>query len=264
MFIDHTVAYDTVWHLDLVCKLLQLLPDRHMVEMMMKLVDIRSFTLTTGCGKKSRLRRLNNGVPWGSVLAPLLFNVYTHDLPPITLRIYAYANDLAIEHPVVVWISLKRTQNQDIATISPYLQKWKLKLSKTKIVLTAFQLKNKEAKRELNIWLKKTTCRKTPCLPTSGLPWIESSCINNTWRPCARSLQSRIATIRRLGGTSWVVRTTTLRSLLWLLFIPPMNTAQDPNTYVRQTNQWCLAYCHRMHETNSNRVTNNSLWHPTC
>ena len=34
----------------------------------------------------------------GSVLAPLLFNIYTSDLPITVSRKYAYADDLAIAH----------------------------------------------------------------------------------------------------------------------------------------------------------------------
>jgi len=74
VFVDLTAAYDTVWHRDLTCRLLRLLPDRHMVGMIMEMVGSRSFTLTTG--NKSRLRRLKNGVPQRSVSAPHLFNIY--------------------------------------------------------------------------------------------------------------------------------------------------------------------------------------------
>ena len=81
VFIDLTAAYDTVWDRGLTCKLLRLLPDKHMVKMIMELVRNRSFILTTRDSKQSRLRRLKNGVPQGSVLALLLFNIYTYDLP---------------------------------------------------------------------------------------------------------------------------------------------------------------------------------------
>jgi len=96
VFVDLTAAYNTVWHRSLTCKLLRLLPDRHMVHMIMEMVGNRSFTLTTGNGQKSRLRLLKNGVPQGSVLAPLLFNTYTSGLPTTISRKYAYADDLAI------------------------------------------------------------------------------------------------------------------------------------------------------------------------
>ena len=70
VFIDLTAAYDTVWHRGLTCKLLRLLPDKHMVRMIMELIRNRSFTLTTSDSKPSRLRRLRNGIPHGSVLVP--------------------------------------------------------------------------------------------------------------------------------------------------------------------------------------------------
>ena len=69
VFVDLTAAYDTVWHHGLTCKLLRLLPDNHMIRIIMELIRNRSFTLTTGDSKRSRLRRLKNGVPQGSVLA---------------------------------------------------------------------------------------------------------------------------------------------------------------------------------------------------
>ena len=81
VFIDLTAAYDTVWHRGLTCKLLRLLPDKHMVRMIMELIRNRSFTLTTGDSKPSKLRRLRNGVPQGSVLAPS-FSTSIHMISP--------------------------------------------------------------------------------------------------------------------------------------------------------------------------------------
>jgi len=65
LFVDLTAAYDAVWHRGLTCKQLQLLLDRHMVRTIMEMVVNRSFTLTTGNSKRSRLQRLNNGTHRG-------------------------------------------------------------------------------------------------------------------------------------------------------------------------------------------------------
>ena len=53
-------------------------------------------------------------------------------------------------HSAEDWQSLERTLTQDMATLSSYLQKWKLKLSTTKTVTAAFHL-YKEAARELKV-----------------------------------------------------------------------------------------------------------------
>ena len=122
VFVNLTAAYDTVWHRGLTCKLLRLLPDKHMVRMIMELVRNRSFTLTTGDSKQSRLSRLKNSVPQGSVLAPLLFNIYTYNLPSMISRKFAYADDLALLHSSGNWKDLKGTLSQDMSTLSADLQ----------------------------------------------------------------------------------------------------------------------------------------------
>ena len=152
VFVDLTAAYDTVWHRGLTCKLPRLLPDKHMVHMIMELIRNRSFTLSIGDSKRSRLRRLQNGLPQGSVLAPLLFNIYTYDLPSTISQKYAYADDLALMHTSKDWKTLEGTLSQDMTALSVYLQTWRLKLSHTKTVTTACHLNNREAKRELKIF----------------------------------------------------------------------------------------------------------------
>ena len=57
MFFDLTAGYDAVWHRGLTCKLLRLLPDKHMVHMITEMVSNGSFTLTTGSGD-SRMKKV--------------------------------------------------------------------------------------------------------------------------------------------------------------------------------------------------------------
>ena len=69
VFVNLTAAYDTVWHRGLTCKLLRLLPDKHMVRMIMELVQNRNFTLTIGDNKRSSydtLRAASPGICLGS------------------------------------------------------------------------------------------------------------------------------------------------------------------------------------------------------
>ena len=74
--LDLAAAYDTAWYHGLHVKLLKTIPDQHMVKFLMEMWPNRSFTLKTGDGQCSRLKRLRNGVPQGSVLTPVLFNIH--------------------------------------------------------------------------------------------------------------------------------------------------------------------------------------------
>ena len=151
MFVDLTAAYNTVWHCGLTCKLLRLLPNKHMVRMIMDLVRNRSSTLTTGYSKPSRLRRLKNGVPQELVFAPLLLNTCINNLPSIVSEKYTYADALAVFYSSGDWKVLERSLSKDMTTLFAYPQTWRLKFSHTKTVTAAFHFHNRETKRELKV-----------------------------------------------------------------------------------------------------------------
>ena len=95
---------------------------------------------------------MRNGLQQGLVLPILLFNIYTYNQPSMTSQKYAYADDLALLYASRGWKAVEDTLSQDMTTLSAYLHTWRLKLSNTKMVTTAFHLNNKEAKRELNVY----------------------------------------------------------------------------------------------------------------
>ena len=132
-------------------KLLETIPDKHLVSFIMDMLSNRSFRLHTSNGQSSRVRRLRNGVPQGSVLAPMLFNIYIYDLPLTTSRKYGYADDLAILLSRPSWEAVEEGLSEDMNILSSYLKDWRLKLSVEKTVATMFHLYNREATREINI-----------------------------------------------------------------------------------------------------------------
>ena len=210
IFIDLTAAYDTLWHHGLTCKLLRLLPDKHMVKMIMELVRNRSFTLTTGDSKQSRLRHLKNGVPQGSVLAPLLFNIYTYDLPSMISRKFAYADDLALLHSYGNWKDLEGTLSQDMSTLSAYLQTWRLKLSHTKTVTAAFHLNNQEAKHELKVYNNGRLLLFCPTPTYLGVKLDRSLTFRHHLVALHRKLSSCVTLLRQLVGSGWDAGAKTL------------------------------------------------------
>jgi len=82
--------------------------------------------------EKSKLRLLNNGLSQGSVLASLLFNLYTKDLPLTSSRKFIYADDIALA-----------SQTYDFGQLNSYFKRWRLKPNLLKTEETVFHLNNR-------------------------------------------------------------------------------------------------------------------------
>ena len=182
-----------------------------MVNMIMELVRNQSFTLTTGDSKQTRLHRLKNSVPQGSVLAPPLFNIYTYDLPSMISRKFAYVDDLALLHSFGNWKDLEGSLSQDMFTLSAYLQTWRLKLSHTKTMTTAFHLNNREAKRKLKVY---NNGKLLPFCPTPTYLRVKLDRLltfRHNLVALRKQLSSCITLLRRLVGSGWGAGAKTLR-----------------------------------------------------
>ena len=97
VFVDLTAAFDTVNCRILLKKFHHITNgDTSLTQMIQAIFSNRRFYGDLH-GQKSRWRNQKNGVPQGSVLAPVLSNVYTNDQPNATdTNSFLYADDLAI------------------------------------------------------------------------------------------------------------------------------------------------------------------------
>ena len=98
-----------------------------------------------------------------------------------------------------------------MSTLSAYLQTWRLKLSHTKTVTAAFDLNNREAKRELKVY---NNGRLLPFCPTPtylGVKLDRSLTFRHHLVALCKKLSSRITLLRRPVGSGWGADAKTLR-----------------------------------------------------
>lgn len=132
IFLDVAKAFDKVWHEGLIYKMMDAGYPAHMVKL------TRSYLKD----RKARVRHeeeqsdevtLAAGVPQGSLLSPLLFSIFTHDMPKYPgTKLAMYADDTAVmatgRNPRYAIMKLQRA----IDDLEDYFNKWKIEVNAEK------------------------------------------------------------------------------------------------------------------------------------
>jgi len=104
------------------------------------------------------------------------------------------------------WQAAEVVLSKVMATISKYLQTWKLNLSTTKILPAVFHLNNKEAKRQLNVYRNNEIlpfCREPKYL---GVMLDRSLTYRRQLKSLRKKLTSRVTFLRWLAGSGLWLR----------------------------------------------------------
>ena len=125
------------------------------------------------------------------------------------------------------WKTLEGTLSQDMTTLSAYLQTWRLKLSHTKTVTTAFHLNNREAKRELKIFNNGKLLPYCPTPTYRGVELDRSLTFRHHLEALRKKLSTRVTLLRRLAGSDGVQEPKHYEQPPCPWFTPQLSTAHS-------------------------------------
>lgn len=147
LLLDMERAFDTVWHAGLIYKLAHVhgLP-LHLVALVYSFIKDRKFQVRVE-NVLSSSRPINAGVPQGTVLSPQLYSLYTADIPKYpNTKLALYADDTAIYAQSYYAQAAKSHLVYHLNLLTPYYEKWKLRVNANKtelLVLTKKFTNNK-------------------------------------------------------------------------------------------------------------------------
>jgi retron-type reverse transcriptase len=111
-FLDITHAFDKVWHQGLLLKIRKTLPHAY-YRILETYLKERLFQVKQN-DEITNLRKIEAGVPQGSVLGPVLYLIYTNDLPTSENKTATFSDDTAIlatnEDPAIASVKLQQHQ----------------------------------------------------------------------------------------------------------------------------------------------------------
>lgn len=210
-FIDLSAAYDTVWREGMMYKFLSKIPCKLTSRLLNNMLKDRVFQVIMG-SEISTPRKLKNGLPQGSVLAPLLFSLYIADMPKTKSKKFGYADDWALTTQTKTMEEAEEILTEDLEAMGSYFRKWRLQPNASKTEVTCFHLNNKMAERKLNVYFENTLLTHNKNPRYLGVTLDRTLSFNVHISKTVEKLKTRNNIIQKLCGSTWGASASTLRS----------------------------------------------------
>ena len=131
VLLDVHKAFDQIWTPGLIYKLIKLKVPDYLIKIISSFLENRTFNVRIQ-DKFSATHNLTYGVPQGSVLSPVLYNLYIYDLPKTKCELALFADDTAIFTSSKLVKPIEKKLSSDINTLNKYYNKWKITINNDK------------------------------------------------------------------------------------------------------------------------------------
>ncbi|KAI5734515.1 hypothetical protein M8J77_007414 [Diaphorina citri] len=211
-FIDLSAAYDTVNHRKLVKKVYELTRDFKLAKLIECILANRRFHVTLG-NEKSRWRSQKNGLPQGSVISPILYNIYTNDQPYLpNTRKFIYADDTAIAAQENNFEEVEERLTEALSEMSIYYKENHLRPNPSKTQVCSFHLRNRDADRKLKVSWEGENLENCATPKYLGIKMDRTLSYKTHCKDTKMKVMARNNIIRKLTGTTWGAKPETLRT----------------------------------------------------
>lgn len=139
-FLDVQMAFDKVWHAGLLYKLKMVLPQPYFL-ILKSYLEGRFFQVKFN-DELSAFYDIESGVPQGSVLGPILYSIFTSDLPETEhVTTATFADDTATLACNVDPVKASRTLQKGLDDIQRWLSRWRIKVNPNKSYHVTFSMR---------------------------------------------------------------------------------------------------------------------------
>ncbi|GFW54244.1 probable RNA-directed DNA polymerase from transposon X-element [Trichonephila clavipes] len=151
VFLDIQKAFDRVWILGLTFKLITYDIPSPLIHLIHSYLTNRSFRIRVN-ESLSNSHSISAGCPQGSLLGPLLFNLYVNDIPSYSLtNISLYADDTAINATYKNLKTVTFAINKHLKLLENYYDRWKISINVEKSCAVIFTKKTHHSSPSINV-----------------------------------------------------------------------------------------------------------------
>jgi hypothetical protein len=212
--IDYSKAYDTVWKDGLLWKMVDKGLCNTVVRWTQGWLTNRLAFVTYGDSSTDKTL-FRQGIPQGSVIAPLLFLLYIDDiaaLMPTGVLISLFADDVAVYSSNKSLVEAEREVQSALNIIARWSEKWKLTISIDKCEASFFSTWSREAKWIPTLKINGTVLKYSQNPTFLGLTYDRQLTFAGHASATAKKVTRRSRALLHLGGTDWGYEKKTLKT----------------------------------------------------
>lgn len=261
--IDTEKAFDTVWLDGLIVKLIRNQFPVHIIQVLKNMLFDKKFCISSGEISTNAEFNILDGLQQGTVLAPLLFSIYTKDLLEDAAfqqpgkGIIAYADDLIVYSSGNRVSKIEADVQQLVNTVSSYFTKWKQRINPAKCETILFRAPLRQGPpdfvrkwKQFNINVENHQIQPSTSVTYLGVHLLNNGIFNQHCRNQLVKARRAFFSLRNVFFSKFIA--TRVKIICYMTMLRPIITYACPAWYnidpsimeeIRRFERKCLRCC---------------------